>query len=371
MGGVIVHEWIAAAGGSEKVLDAFAELYPEADIRCLWSDVTGRFPGRAVHETWLARTPLRKSKALALPFMPLTWASAPKKDYDWALTSSHLFAHHARISNGPEPAKKFSYIHTPARYLWNAELDTRGANPLVKFVAPIFRAVDRDAAKSTHEFAANSEYIRERIRTTWDRDATVIYPPVDVKKIQSVRDWSSRVSADELRILENLPKDFILGASRFVPYKRLDLVIEAGAVTSQPVVIAGSGPELPALKQLARDKKASVTFVEKPSDELLYALYQRAMVFVFPAIEDFGIMPVEAMACGTPVVVNSRGGASESVNAPLAGLALDDFSGRRLSDAIQQAAGINRGTVAENSRNFSLERFKANISRWIDQGMAK
>lgn len=371
MNGVIVHEWIEAAGGSEKVLDAFAELYPEADIRCLWSDVTEHLPGRNVHETWLARTPLRRSKALALPFMPLTWASAPKKDYEWALTSSHLFAHHARISNGPEPAKKFSYIHTPARYLWNAELDSRGDNPLVKFVAPFFRTIDKRAAKSTHEFAANSNYIRERIRTTWDRDAKVIYPPVDVKRIQSVPDWSSRVSPDELRILEELPKDFILGASRFVPYKRLDLVIEAGAVSSQPVVIAGSGPGLLALKELALEKRINVTFVERPSDELLYALYQRAMVFVFPAIEDFGIMPVEAMACGTPVVVNSRGGAGESVNAPIAGLALDDFSGRRLSNAIQQAAGIHREIVAKNSRNFSLERFKADISTWIDQGIAQ
>ena len=353
------------------MLDAFAEIYPEADIRCLWSDVTERFPGRNVHETWLARTPLRRSKALALPFMPMTWASAPKKDYEWALISSHLFAHHARISNGPEPAKKFSYIHTPARYLWNAELDTRGANPFVKSVAPIFRAVDKNAAKTTHEFAANSKYIRERIRTTWDRDAKVIYPPVDIKKIQSVPDWSSRVSADERRILDNLPKDFILGASRFVPYKRLDLVIEAGAVTSQPVVIAGSGPELAALKHLAHDRRIQVTFVERPSDELLYALYQLAMVFVFPAIEDFGIMPVEAMACGTPVVVNSRGGAGESVNAPIAGLTLDNFSGKRLSDAIQEAADIHRETVAENARNFSLERFKTNISSWINEGTGR
>lgn len=369
MTGVIVHEWIAAAGGSEKVLQAFADLYPEADIRCLWNDATGRFPGRSVHETWLARTPLRRSKALALPLMPLTWARAPKKDYEWALTSSHLFAHHANISNGNESAKKFSYVHTPARYLWNAELDSRGANPLVRFVAPAFRAIDKKAAKSTHEFAANSNYIRDRIRRTWDRDARVIHPPVDIAKIQSVPDWSSRVRPEELRILENLPQQFVLGASRFVPYKRLDLVIEAGAVSSLPVVIAGSGPGLPGLRELARNKGIHVTFVERPSDELLYALYQRAMVFVFPAVEDFGIMPVEAMACGTPVIVNSRGGAGESVNAPIAGIALDDFSGRRLSDALHQAAGIRRETVAMNSRNFSLERFRTEISSWVDQGV--
>ncbi|MFF1382213.1 glycosyltransferase [Arthrobacter sp. NPDC058288] len=368
MSGLIVHEWISKAGGSEKVLDAFTEIYPDADIRCLWSDVNDRYADRNVHETWMARTPLRKSKAVALPFMPVTWAIPPKKDFEWVLTSSHLFAHHARVMNGSLPARKFSYVHTPARYLWSSDLDERGANPAIRAVAPLFRVIDKAASKSTFEFAANSEFIRKRIQTTWGCDAKVIYPPVDVARIQSVADWSDFVTGDERRVLDSLPTNFILGASRFVPYKRLDLVIEAGLASSLPVVIAGSGPGLRMLRERADESGIPVIFVERPSDEMLFALYQRAMVFVFPAIEDFGIMPVEAMACGTPVVVNAVGGASESVNAPIAGVAIEEFTGRAIADAVYNSAGIERDVVSENARRFSLQRFKTEIAEWISRG---
>ncbi|GAA3400858.1 glycosyl transferase [Pseudarthrobacter polychromogenes] len=303
--------------------------------------------------------------------MPATWSYAPKKDYEWTLTSSHLFAHHARVRNGQDASRKFSYVHTPARYLWNADLDARGANPLVQAVAPLFKCIDKHASKSTYEFGANSEFVRKRIQENWGRDARVIYPPVNVAQIQSVANWTEEITGEERRVLDSLPDQFILGASRFVPYKRLELVIETGMATSMPVVIAGSGPHLQALSEYAEKSTVPVMIVERPSDELLYALYQRALVFVFPAIEDFGIMPVEAMACGTPVVVNAVGGARESVNAPVAGAVVEEFTGRTISNAVSFEAGLSSDAVADNARRFSRERFKSEIDTWIRQGTAK
>lgn len=370
MTGLIVHEWISKAGGSENVLDAFIETFPEADIQCLWNDAKARFKGKAIRETWLARTPLRRSKALALPFMPATWA-LPKRDYDWVLTSSHLFAHHVRVHNGHQLARKFSYVHTPARYLWNADLDERGSSVAVRSVAPFFRAVDKKASRSTYEFAANSNFVRSRIRKSWDREAKVIYPPVDVARIQRIDSWASVLTHEEQIILGRLPERFLLGASRFVPYKKLDLVIHAGESAGIPVVLAGSGPMLQELTELSRESSVPVTIINRPSDAMLYALYQRAMVYVFPAIEDFGIMPVEAMACGTPVIVNHVGGAQESVHPNLTGVIVEHFSGGSIINAIDQASSLSRDVVAEKSRRFSLERFRSEIREWVEQGVAK
>ncbi|MFB9404786.1 glycosyltransferase [Pseudarthrobacter polychromogenes] len=194
---------------------------------------------------------------------------------------------------------------------------------------------------------------------------------MNVAQIQSVANWTEEITGEERRVLDSLPDQFILGASRFVPYKRLELVIETGMATSMPVVIAGSGPHLQALSEYAEKSTVPVMIVERPSDELLYALYQRALVFVFPAIEDFGIMPVEAMACGTPVVVNAVGGARESVNAPVAGAVVEEFTGRTISNAVSFEAGLSSDAVADNARRFSRERFKSEIDTWIRQGTAK
>ena len=141
----------------------------------------------------------------------------------------------------------------------------------------------------------------------------MIYPPVDVEQIQSVADWRTRLDDEEAAQLAALPSSFLLGASRFIPYKRLDLVIQAGEAADLPVVLAGKGPERAALEAAAERASVPVHFVHAPSWALLFALYQQALLFVFPAVEDFGIMPVEAMAAGAPVLAQAVGGTSESV----------------------------------------------------------
>jgi len=364
MTGVIVHEWIAQSGGSENVLQAFAHMYPEADIVCLWNESEGRFDPQRLRETWLARSPLRYQRALALPFMPAVWRRRPNDNYDWALISSHLFGHHVHFRHQPADFERFIYVHTPARYIWAPEQDARGGNPLVRLAAAAFKPLDRRRAQQRGDYAANSEFIRRRLRDCWGVDSQVIYPPVDVSEIQAVTDWRERLTPAEVAVLAGLPDGYFLGASRFIPYKRLDLVIRTGELAGRPVVLAGRGPETGRLQHLAAKASVPVHFVEHPSRALLYALYQRAALYVFPAVEDFGIMPVEALAAGAPVLAQRTGGTAETVVPGLSG-ALSDFrSEQEMAAAAEEAMSASREDRIAHARQFSLERFRDEVSAW-------
>jgi hypothetical protein len=188
---LIVHEWISPTGGSEKVLDRMVGVLPDAQVVCLWDDDPGRYPGRDVAESWVARTPLRGRKALSIPASLAAWRTLDVGEVDRIVVSSHAFAHHARPLRRAVDARKFVYVHTPARYLWAPELDVRGSSAAVRAVSPLLRGIDRRRASEPSVIAANSRYVRDRIRASWDRDADVIYPPVDVERIQSVADCAT------------------------------------------------------------------------------------------------------------------------------------------------------------------------------------
>lgn len=312
---VLVHDWIEKNGGAEKVLDALVGAFPEAEVLTLWNDAPGRYQAGKVIESPLARTPLRGRKALSVPFQALAWPGAllGRGNVERVIVSSHLFAHHigGKLSGASIP--KYVYVHTPARYVWEPSLDERGKHPMIKAASAFLRPLDKFRAGQATSLAANSEFVRERIQKCWDMDSVVIHPPVDTRRIQLHRDWREQLNMTETKQVQSLPEDFLLGASRFVPYKRLDLVIKAGELVNMPVVLAGSGPDEDRLRRIAEESTVPVTFIESPSDALLYTLYQQTNAFIFPPVEDFGIMPVEAMAAGAPVLCNVRGGAGESV----------------------------------------------------------
>lgn len=340
MTGLLVHEWIAPSGGSENVLEAMADAFPDADIQCLWTDAPERLADRNLRETWLAKTPIRRSKALTLPFTVPTWRMLKSEtNYDWMLISSHLFAHHAKLRGQDIP--KYVYVHSPARYIWTPEYDERGASAAIKAVAPIFKRIDRRRAAEPTAIASNSEFVRERVQKAWGRDSEVIYPPVNVEAITRVDEWQAQLTDDERRQLDALPKTFVLGASRFIPYKRLDLVIKTGERAGLPVVIAGRGPDEQALREQAAAASVPVTVVYSPSDALLWALYQRASVFVFPAIEDFGIVPVEAQSLGTPVVTGPVGGQLETFIDGETGIVADSTDAADLASAVERALALD------------------------------
>lgn len=363
MTGEIVHEWLEPHGGAEKVMEKIAAIFPDAAITCLWDDAPGRFPGRAVRETWMARSFLRRHKGLALPLMIPTWRMLGYSDADWILCSSHLFAHHARFSGRARDARKLVYAYTPARYIWNPELDERGSSLAVRLASRPLKMVDKSRAQEADSVVAISDFVRRRIEVAWGREAAVIYPPVDVEAFDMRIE--SELTDAEHELLGSLPETFVLGASRFIPYKRLDLVVRAGQAAGLPVVLAGNGPSLGDLRKYSSDSGAHVTFVESPSLQLLRELYSRALVYIFPPVEDFGIMPVEAMATGTPVIASSIGGSAETVLAGKTGILLDKFEPAALRDAVEAAAGLNADACVAQAGRFAAPIFEERIRSWV------
>lgn len=362
MSGIIANEWMEAVGGGERVIDALAARFPDAPIYTPWDDIPDRYgPGR-VEESWLARTPLRGRKVASIPFLLEWWRRLPPVHADWILACSHLFAHHARMRRPERDVPKFVYTHSPARYIWEPEIDRRGDGVLARAAAVPLRAVDRRRAREPERIAANSRFIAQRIERCWDRESTVIYPPVDLSMLPGTDD---ELSGEELAVVDRLPRDFVLGASRFVPYKRLDVAIAAGVAADLPVVLAGDGPDRARLADIADGHPGRVTFVDRPSDGLLRALYRRAGVFVFAPVEDFGIMPVEAMAVGTPVVGNWIGGTSETVEDGVTGSLLRSTDAAELRRAVEGALATDPAACRARARLFDGADFGDRVAAWM------
>lgn len=366
--GIIVHDWIEAAGGAERVLDSFAAVFPDERIFTLWSDAPDRFPAQRIGESWLAHTPLRHRKAIALPFMLPTWRNLKSSDASWILVSSHLFAHHAKLRGTQRDIPKLVYCHTPARYIWEPSLDKRGSGMLTRSIAALVKPIDRKRARDAASIAANSQFVQERIRRTWGVESRVIYPPVDTARLARSTPWRDELSSSEREQFTRLPESYLLGASRFVPYKRLEQVIAAGEATGQDVVLAGGGPDKPRLLDAARDANTNVMFIDAPSDQMLYALMEGASAFVFPGVEDFGIIPVEAMALGTPAIVNSTGGSSESIRITGGGESVTSFTADEWRRAFSAVKQLDRQEIRERTRiSFSRQRFEREIKSWVDE----
>lgn len=365
---VLVHDWIEENGGAEKVLDSLVATFPDAQILTLWNDAPERYQAGKVIESPLAHTPLRGRKALSVPLQALTWPAAMlgRRHIDRIVVSSHLFAHHVGTSMIGSEIPKFVYVHTPARYVWEPQLDERGRHPIVKAASALLRPLDKLRAGKATSLAANSEFVRQRIQRCWDKDSVVIHPPVDVMKVRSQVDWRAQLNPREAEQIESLPQDFVLGASRFVPYKRLDLVIKAGELVNLPVVLAGSGPDLSRLEQIAEHASVPVIFVDSPSDALLYSLYQRTLAYIFPAVEDFGIMPVEAMAAGAPVLCNAMGGAGESVALANVGERADFGDVADVRAKLERILGSPQRVDPRLMDYFDPSRFQRNVLKWTN-----
>lgn len=360
---LLVHEWLEATGGSENVFEVMRSTWPSATSYCLWNDSRGRFPA-SVKESPLARSPFRSHKAAALPLMPWMWQRIDLGQAETVVASSHAFAHHAASVAARDGRRGFAYIHTPARYVWARDLDRRGGSLLGSAVAARLRRIDRRGADPLVSYAANSAYVARRIQRSWGVFAQVIHPPVEVDQVR-VDVAMGPVHPDEQGLIAGLPQRFVLGASRFVPYKRLDLAIRVGELLDLPVVLAGEGPDLARLRALADSASVPVQFVGRPSRAALACLYAAASLYVFMAVEDFGIMPVESIAVGTPVLVADVGGAAEVVAQTGAGraVAADDEDAMRVA-----AAALLAGDVAVSpcvADRFSSARFVKELHAWV------
>jgi glycosyltransferase involved in cell wall biosynthesis len=348
----LVHEWFGATGGAEKVFISIGDLVPHADRFVLWkdSDVEGDL---SLRQSWLARTPLRRTKAVALPFMPLTWRTLTSQRYDVVISSSHAFAHTVKLGP-PEQTRYLSYVHSPARYLWSPSFDSRGSNPLLAGPRKALQAADLRLSRHVHSYAANSREIRERIRLYWRRDAHVVNPPVRVE-----------FYADAPLADRDQNRDYLLGVGRFVPYKNFDLMIEIAAAAGLPLVLAGKGPEEASLRRHAARVGVPVRFEIKPSDERLRQLYWGARALLFPTHEDFGMIPVEAQACRTPVVGLRRGGLLETVVDGETGLLVHSTDPGRHVAAVRRVGELRADAAQANAATFSTAAFRVRLAAWV------
>lgn len=371
MTGLIIHEWLEKRGGAEVVLDAMLDAFPDSRIFALWDDSDGRFADRTnVTESWLARTALRRHKAAALPLMPLVWRDVRgAEDVEWMLVSSNAFAHQARV-RARHDLPKYVYTHSPARYIWDPSLDQRSASSLLNSVRPLFRALDHRAVDRSASFAANSAFVQQRMARTWGVESRVVYPPVPVEAIQASGDWARELDDRDRTEVEALPADFLLGVSRFVPYKRLDSILEFAASADLPVVLAGAGPDEQRLRGMAAELGVDAHFMVAPSTPMIRALYQRALALLFLAVEDFGIVPVEALAAGGRVVVNRLGGAAESVgNDPDVGAQVDPEDHRQIRAAIDALSSRTSSDAAKSrALKFGHARFVTEMHTWLGAG---
>ncbi|WP_432561939.1 glycosyltransferase [Kineococcus sp. SYSU DK003] len=355
----VVHEWIAARAGAEQVFEVLAGMWPAADLHALSAEPGVRLDlgGRPVRTTALDVPALRRHRALSLPLMPAAWATHARdvaRRYDLVVTSHHAFATSNRLV-APGGAH-LAYVHTPARYVWSPELDGRGASRALAPARAALAHADRRAVRSVTALAANSTEVARRIERFWHREAVVIHPPVDV-------DAFAAPGPDTL----DLPDGFLLALGRFVPYKNHLLAVDVAERLGRPVVVAGRGPLLGRLRDRAARARVPVTVLDGPSREVTRELLRRAAVLLFPTVEDFGIVPVEAMAAGTPVVAPARGGAGETVVDGRSGALVPDLRVEELAGAVARAETCSPAACRERAAAFAVDRFREAVRGWVGE----
>jgi glycosyltransferase involved in cell wall biosynthesis len=351
----LCHEWLSQRRGSEKTFEAMALALPSADLYALTMDraVPWDFGGRSVQTTVLDRLGvLRDKRPLQLPLMPLAWRYASSKPYDVVVTSSHACA------KGFGPGRRalhLCYCYTPMRYAWLAGVDERRRRGRATRAAErSMRWWDLRATAWVDEFAAISSAVRARIETFYGRRARVIHPPVDT-------DFFSP-APNGLR-----QGGFALVVSRLIPYKRIDTAIRACCQVGHPLVIAGGGPDEARLRELAAQLRAPVTFRTDLDDASLRQLYRDADVLLFCGEEDFGIVMVEAQACGTPVVALARGGSADIVAPDVSGVLVDDTDANAFALALKSVLDghLDPAACRRQAERFSAARFGRELTEWV------
>ncbi|MEM7338960.1 MAG: glycosyltransferase [Actinomycetota bacterium] len=358
----IVHEWISARAGSELVFERLARLWPQADLFALSQDPSVRLEllGRRVRTSLLnapARSPL--GRAVVLPLMPAAMRTLRQQDYDLVVSSSHAFS---RAFGRPGDVH-LSYTHTPLRFAWHSDVDGRGNGPIFAPARAVLRTLDRRYARNTTSLACNSSYVADRTYRAYGLDSVVIPPPCRTDYFASVPkdDPTPRIST----VVEN--GGYLLSIGRFVGYKRHDIALDVAGALGLPVVVAGRGP-LEREIRVHAERTPGASVVVSPTDEEVRWLYRSAAATIFGALEDFGIVPVESLAAGTPVVALDDGGALDTV-APHVGV-------RAPSQAVDMMVAATEKLFAdaptpeacqEWAGRFSAEAFDQQILRWAAQ----
>lgn len=365
----IVADWLVGIGGAEIFLSQLFKCFPEADLFSVVDflapeDREKLLAGRVAKTTFVQKLPWAKKKYRAyLPLMPLAIEQLDLSGYDLIISSSHAVA--KGVITGPDQVH-IAYIHSPMRYAWDLQHQylkesnlTYGLKScLVRFLLHKLRAWDVQSSHGVDYFLSNSDFIGRRIQKVYRRDAQTLYNGIDLS---------------EFSLSSNPKKDFYLTASRMVPYKKMDLIVETFSqeFKDKKLVVIGDGPDFEKIKALAGP---NIEMVGRQSQEHLISYLQRAKAFVFAAEEDFGRIPVEAQACGTPVIAFGKGGACETVMGlgeceKPSGVFFKEQSVSSLKEAVNlfenNLEKFKPEFCRESAERFSLDKFEKNIKEFV------
>ena len=357
----IVHDWFVVYAGAERVVEQLLELFPEADlfstVDFLPAGQRDFIKNKKVHTTFIQNLPgAKKHYRSYLPFMPLAIEQLDLSGYDLILSSSSCVS--KGVITGPDQVH-ICMCYTPVRYAWDLQHQylqeaglTRGLKSwLARIILHYIRLWDLRTVNNVDHFIAISEYIERRIKKYYRRESTVIYPPVDVDKF----------------VLCEQKEDYYLTASRMVPYKKIKLIVEAfNQMPDKKLVVIGDGPEFAKTKAIARE---NVTMMGYQPYEVLKEKMQHAKAFVFAAEEDFGITPIEAQACGTPVIAYGRGGALETIKENETGIFFYRQDTASIVEAVKKLEtmhAVDPVKCRANAERFSIARFKNEVQDYIN-----
>ena len=360
----IVQEWLVTVGGSDKVVKAILDVFPDADIYTLVAkkevcDELG-IPWEKVHTSFIQKMPLGTKKHRAyLPLFPFAIEQFDLRGYDVVISSSHCVAKGVLTK---ADQLHICYCHSPIRYCWDmyneyleeSHLDKGFKSWLVRLMLHPIRLFDAIAGSRVDYYISNSDYVGQRIRKTYRRKATTIHPNIDISNFELCND----------------KQEYYLASSRLVAYKKIDTIIEAfNQMPDKKLVVIGGGPNLEAYRKLAKD---NVTVMGYQPFDVLKDKMQHAKAFVFAADEDFGMIPIEAQSCGTPVIAYGHGGSLETVNGGKTGLFFYEQTPEAIVEAVNKFEAMGSQPFApadcrQWAEGFSEERFKREIKEFVEE----
>jgi len=363
----LIHDHLAQDGGAEKVLKVLTEMFPEALIytllyekknadkyfknRHIETSIIQKLPGGIKHYQWY------------MPFMPMAVEFFDLREYDLVISDTGSFA--KGVITSPDTLH-ICYCHTPTRYLWdythqyiNELKYNKYLKKIISLILNYVRVWDRQAADRVDKYIANSKAVRRRIKKYYRREATVIYPPVEIENFY-ISDGKDDYGAPT-------DKYFLIGG-RLAPYKRVDIVVEAFKNSGKKLKIFGDGVDLARLKKIAGNSK-NIEFLGRVDDKTKAELYSNCQAFLNPQEEDFGITVVEAMASGRPIIAFRKGGATETVIEGKTGIFFDQQTPAAIIEAINNFAGHDwqPAEIRRQAERFSVEKFKREMKGFIEE----
>lgn len=363
----LVHDWFSVYAGAERCVESFTNIWDDFDIFSLvdFLDPKDReiiLKGKISQTSFIQNLPLSKNKFRNyLPLFPFAIEQFDLSEYDIILSSSHAVAKGVLTRHDQ---LHISYIHTPIRYAWDMYLNYLEQNSLqsgfksllARYFLHKIRLWDIACANRVDLYIANSNFVSNRIRKIYRKDSKVIYPPVDTNKFK----------------INSKKDDFYITVSRLVAYKKVDLIVRAFNENGKKLVVIGDGNEMTRIKSIARSNIEILGFQDS---KISADMMSRAKAFVFAAIEDFGITPVEAQACGTPVICLNRGGARESVIDGVSGVYFADQNVQGIVEAVDKFEKnldkFDSNIIKAHAGRFSKERFESEIKEFVEDSYDK